>query len=347
MPRTGAAGCERTGDGRPDQLLWLNRLETEHDNIRAALTWSPQQEEIDAGLQLAGTLWLFWELRSHLTEGSSWLTRLLDAASGRPVAISSRAKALVGAGSLALRLGDPATARSFLEEGVALYRTIGDRHQVAHGLNNLGNVALEQGDLAAARPLYEESLAIKREVGDEATAPATLNNLAILTAVQGDYEAARTLHAECLAIRRERRDLLGVASSLFNLGKVIQSLGDDTQAIDHFRESLVLSSELGERRVLARCLEGIAYVAGAHGRTEPAVRLFAAPTALREAIHSPLLPPEDSRLERSLAGRLRAHPCHGSTATTRAGCLDAETPATPARLVVPWSPSGDGQADTP
>ena len=95
------------------------------------------------------------------------MTRLLDEASGRPIAISSRAKALHGAGSLALRVGDPAAARSLLEERVACYRAIGDRHQVGHGLNNLGNVALEQGELAAARPLYEESLAIKREFGEE------------------------------------------------------------------------------------------------------------------------------------------------------------------------------------
>jgi hypothetical protein len=83
---------------------------------------------------------------------------------------------------------------------------------------------------------------------------------------------------------------------------VVQLQGDDGRAAGYFRESLVLSNEMGERRLLAWCLEGIGYLAGARGLTEPAVRLFAAATDVREAIRSPLLPPEDSRLEQTLSG---------------------------------------------
>jgi non-specific serine/threonine protein kinase len=289
-------------EGRPDQLHWLNRLETEHDNIRAALAWSMERDDIEAGLLLAGELWLFWEFRGHLAEGSAWLTELLKRASRKPIAMSSRAHALLGAGSLTLRLGDLATARSLLEDSITCYRVTGDQRQVANELNNLGNVLLEQGDIAAARPLYEEALVIKRGLGEEATIPATLNNLAIVAALQADYAAAHRLNTECLALRREQRDRVGIASTLFNLGRVVQLQGDDGQAAGYFRESLVLSNEMGERRIVAWCLEGIGYVAGARGLTEPAVRLFAAATAVREAIRSPLLPPEDSRLEQTLSG---------------------------------------------
>jgi non-specific serine/threonine protein kinase len=289
-------------EGRPDQLLWLNRLEMEHDNLRAALTWSMERDEIEAGLLLAGELWLFWEFRGHIAEGSTWLTEMLNRASRTSIAPSGRAKALVGAGSLALRLGDLVTARSLLEDGIACHRATGDQRQVANGLNNLGNVLLEQGDVAAARPLYEEALSIKRELGDESTISSTINNLAIVAALQSDYAAAHRLNMECLALRREQRDRLGIASTLFNLGRVVQIQGDDVQAAGYFRESLVLSSEMGERRIVAWCLEGIGYVAGEHGLMEPAVRLFAAATAVRHAIRSPLLPPEDSRLEQTLTG---------------------------------------------
>ena len=142
-----------------DQQLWLERLEAEHDNVRAGLQWScadgDNDERLLLGLRMAGALRQFWSIRGYLVEGRGWLeqARLLDVTAAPGV----RAKALNGAGVLAVRQGDFPAARSFLQESLAIARDLADRQSVASSLNNLGNAVLGEGDLAAARRLFEGS----------------------------------------------------------------------------------------------------------------------------------------------------------------------------------------------
>src|SRR5262249_37450297 len=132
-----------------DQQIWLDRLESEHDNVRAALAWSLSRDGIASdGLRLAGAVSWFWYIRGYPVEGYRWLTELLSvvpAAQAAPV----RAKALDGACYLALEQSDFPAVWSQCEESLAIYRTIGDRAGISRALNIMGTAALDQGDYSA------------------------------------------------------------------------------------------------------------------------------------------------------------------------------------------------------
>jgi predicted ATPase/DNA-binding SARP family transcriptional activator len=262
------------------QVEWLERLETEHDNLRAALAFSRSDVGLrmsdlpssEMGLRLAGALWRFWSVRGYLTEGRD---RLAQALASAPEASASRAKALEKAGSLAYRQADYRAARSLQEESLAIRRELGDRAGIAASLRNLGLVAYSQGDYGVARALQEESLAIGRELGNRRGIAASLNCLGVLIAhQQGDYGAARLLYEASLAIRRELGDRVGIADSLRNLGSVAYQQGDYGAARSLFEESLQVRRELGDRLGIAGSLHDLGLVAYQQGDYGVARSLF-------------------------------------------------------------------------
>ena len=141
--------------------MWLERLEAEHDNLRAALRWAEARGDVEVGLRLAGALCQFWLARSYLYEGRERLARIVRLAQTSTYT-AARAKVLAGAGHLAQNQGDYATARARFETSLALWREIGDKRGIATALNDLGWVAWRQGDYTVARALSEESLALWR-----------------------------------------------------------------------------------------------------------------------------------------------------------------------------------------
>src|SRR5207248_348124 len=167
-----------------EQQTWLDRLEEEHDNLRAALDWAQNKAGGEAaprlGLRLAAALEPFWERRGHWSEGRMQLASAVVA--GRTGARgkagrAALARALARGARLAWRQGDYAASRTLAEEGATLGRAVGDHATLASALNSLGNVAARQGNYAEAGTLYAESLALKRELGDRAGIAATLANL--------------------------------------------------------------------------------------------------------------------------------------------------------------------------
>jgi non-specific serine/threonine protein kinase len=318
-----------------DQDAWLDILEIEHGNMRAALAWSAATEGYaEPGLRLAVALWWYWLVRGHLGEGRDWLSRLL-AAGPRGQTSPTRANALTGAGELARHQGDYAAARTLHEEGLALQRELGDRRGVATSLINLGGVAYDQGDYAAARALLQESLAAFRELGDPRGIATSLHNLGELASKQGDdsvaqalYEeslamwrdqgdrwgiatsltclgkvsfergdhpAARALAEESLAIQRELGDRPGIATSLCDLGRVAREQKDLLGARRLLNESLTIRWELGDRPGIADSLEGLACVASAAGGPGRAARIWGMAERLRDEIGSALPPRERPR----------------------------------------------------
>ena len=157
------------------QVAWLHRLETEHENLRAALQWALGTGEAELAVRLASALAWFWEQRSYLSEGRQWLATAL--ALPHAVAPAVRAKALVGAGLLAFRQGDYAHATSLSEASLARYRELGDQQGMAGALANLGTVATEHRDYARARALLEESLELSRTLEDDEGIARALNHL--------------------------------------------------------------------------------------------------------------------------------------------------------------------------
>ncbi len=243
-----------------EQGVWVKRLETEHDNLRAALDLCKAQEGgANKGLRLAGILWRFWEIHGYFREGRERLAQALSLAGTSDQ--KSRAKALIGAGLLAYRQGDYTSAGSLAEESLAITRELGEKRGIASSLNNLGLVAWTQGDYVAANAFYQESLAIRRELGDKQGIASSLNNLGLVASAQGDYAAANALYQESLAIRRELGDKQGIASSLNNLGLVASAQGDYAAANELYQESLAILREQGDKLRIAYSLNNLGLVA--------------------------------------------------------------------------------------
>lgn len=241
------------------QLGWLDRLELEHNNLRAVLRYALDSGDAETALQLSGALWKFWLTHGHLTEGRRWLMEALKSeVTGQDAMLTN---ALNGAGNLACASGDFHVAQPLYERSLEIRRRQGDRPGIAGSLNNLALTANSQCDYARVMALHEESLAIKREMGDKWGIASSLGNLGIAMADQGDYASARKLHEESLEIRRELEDSLGVALSLLNLGIVVltEEIARErpenlASAQSLFDESLAIRRELADRPGIAECL---------------------------------------------------------------------------------------------
>lgn len=244
------------------QKRWLNRLEMEHDNLRAALYGWQADASGDAmvGLRLAAALWRFWMIRGYLSEGRKWFSDTLsDSRACKQT--KERSNALNGAGILASQQGDYTSARALCEESLTIERELGDKQGMASRLGNLGNVARSQADYVQARSLLEECLAVHQELGDRKGIALSLNNLAIVANYQGDYDAAQALNREALAIRRELGDKAGMADTLTNFGNLAKNQGDYASAHSLYAESLSLREELVDRHGIAASLHGLGAVA--------------------------------------------------------------------------------------
>ena len=266
---------------RADQTRWLDRLEREHGNLRAALGWLADRRETDAGLRLAGALWRFWWRRGHFGEGRAFLDDLL----GQPTAPSgasaaARATVLNGAGVLADCQGDYDRAAALHEESLAISRAIGDQHGVAWALNNLGVVALRQGDEARAVALLEENLAVARAAADQRGIATALVDLGWVANQQGDPARAESLYEQSLALFRDLGDDSSMAGVLNNLGIATLDLGQHDRAEALFRETLVVRRRVGDKQGIAQTLNNLAEVERERGAGDRAETLFAESRAL-------------------------------------------------------------------
>ncbi len=133
---------------KPNQLEWLDRLEIDHDNLRAALSWTVEQGHEEAGLRLSVALRRFWSVRGYLEEGRRWLETALSTCSSLESSI--RARTLHGIGSLALEQGDRRLADRVLQESLALRRALGDKGGMAASLQGLAEVALWEREYVRA-----------------------------------------------------------------------------------------------------------------------------------------------------------------------------------------------------
>lgn len=286
----------------PNQAEWLDRLEHDHDNLRAALRLFMEHREVDSALQMGEALWMFWLMKGHLSEGRERLEAALRSSSALSLL---RARVLRGAGVIAAHQGDHAASRALQDECLTLCRELDDRQGISFSLNDLGGIAYDQGDYGNARSLFEQSLAIKRELGDKLGIAISLEDLGAVAHQQGDYTAAQSLYEQSLVIKRELGDKMGISISLDELGRTAHDRGDHVAARSLFEQSLLIKRDLGYKYGIAICLEGLAAVARAQGSPERAARLFGAAEALRENIRAPLLPADRVSYERDVAATRR------------------------------------------
>jgi tetratricopeptide (TPR) repeat protein len=306
----------------PNQLEWLERLEAEHDNMRAALSWALERKEVEVALRLGGALSWFWSVRGYYGEGRRWLEEAL-AMDGRGSS-EVRAMALAGAGDLASEQGDLERAKEACEEGLALLahgekeaseaklfllsclgfmawqredygratqlfeeelalsRESSDTWWLARSLANVALVYQARADYEGATKLYEESLDLFRERGDKQGLAYGLNNLAMMVYSQGDLARAQKLTEECVALHRELGTRGGVSVGLYNLGWMALLQDDLGRAADLCGESLTLAWDIGMNQIVQGDLEGLACLAGAQGKAERAAQLWGAAQALHE-----------------------------------------------------------------
>ncbi len=305
---------------KADQAAWLDRVATEHDNIRAALQWS-LAEDPEMALDLAGTLWRFWVLRGYVKEGLGWLERTIDAASDSPSTV--RARAMLGAGSMYEAIGDDEAAElrylaglrdwEALDDamGIALAsrhlgnadlgrgryaqaiewyvkaRTLGEQlHDdgvIAGSVSNLGSVAYFQGDYERAEEHWTEAAAFYRASRDSNRLASILNNLAELAALRGDPAAAVTRHEEVLELRHQLADPIGTAQTLVNLGNAIKGTGDLARARVVLEDGLARLRSLGIERDIGACLYNMALLARAEGRTAEAADMAGEALTIKHA----------------------------------------------------------------
>ena len=259
----------------PEQSIWLNRLEAEHDNLRAALTnCQATGASIEVGLGIVGGLLHFWITRGFLKEGRTWAKTLL-AASDPSDATPGRLSALRAAAILARYQTDYAEARTLFEQALAVAQQLGDRPARAAITRELGNVAHGEGDYSTALHCYKESLALCREVGDLQNESAVHGNLGLVAWQQGDPTAGRRHLQACLAIRRELHDEAGIAYALHILADIAWSEGQQDEARSLNDESLRMRRCVGDKWGIAYSLDSLAVIAWREGDPVRARRLFA------------------------------------------------------------------------
>jgi len=266
------------------QSEWLDRLETEHDNLRAALAWCLSDTEgVGSGLELAGALSRFWEIRGYWSEGRRWLEAALAQAEGLRRS-AAHGKALLGAGRLAYAQGEDTGARSLHEESLRIYRELGDKRGIAASLQNLGNVAEARWNPGEAHLRYAQSLEISREIGDRWGIAASLYGLGNVAYDRGEYELAHSLYEESLAIREEIGDKGGIAWALMSLGNVAWRQGEYRKARSLYEESLTIYRELGDKGGIAWALNNLGHVAHIEGEDAAARSLHEESLAIRQEI---------------------------------------------------------------
>jgi predicted ATPase len=258
---------------------WLDRLEAEHDNNRAAMDRFEAWGDVQSALRLAASLYRFWYMRGHLAEGSRRLENLLRA-DERPT--TARANALNGASVMASNTGDLATAKLRAEDALDLHRRLGDAWGAAYAVFMLGVIASEEGDFETASRLMEESIGRFRELGDEHYTLVSIDNLAWTSSQLGDLERAKALHEEELPLARAAGNERTEAMALGGLAGIALDEGRADDALPRLKGSLPIWHGLGDVQMVARELRRFARGLALSGRAEAATLFLSSSEVLRE-----------------------------------------------------------------
>ncbi len=234
----------------PLLVAWLERLEREHDNLRAALQWALEGGSAEVALRLGIALERFWVVRGQRNEGLAFLQRALAGSAG--VAADVRAKALLAAARLAFNQSNYDQGEILAQESLALFRGLGDRRGIALSLNRLGVAAWRRGDFRSARVLLEEDLTLFREMGDRDRVAWSLFMHGLLDNKQGEYAGACSRFEESLALFRELGNKRGIAASLTQLaGTLFVSQGNQDMIYPLLEQGLSLDREVGDKEGMA------------------------------------------------------------------------------------------------
>jgi len=267
-----------------EQLVWFERVETEIDNIRAAMYWSMADAHTkdsktgawrqETGLRVIGALVWFWH-RSYARETSERLKQMLTM-TDKPTL--GRARALYSLGFLYWTVNNFSEARRSLEEALTISRKLDDRLTLARSLGYLGAVAAAEGDYALTQSLLEESLNVARELGPVGRKAASwaLAFLGDVHFAQRDYAGSKKLYEEAVALTKESHEKNMLGLMIRRLGYVALKQFDNTRATEYFKESLKLNQEVGHSVGICASLTALANLALAQGKSSSAAQLYGA-----------------------------------------------------------------------
>lgn len=283
-----------------DGAAWEDRLEREHDGLRAAFSWFLDHERGAEAVQLAADLWMFQEDRGHADEARDWLARALVAPGAERHTVT-QARALYGAGILAFRKLDEDTARRSFEECLAIATERDHVNLIVRATTGMARIALRRGDTQEVRRRSQEALAVARARGEKADAFTPLHMLAAAARVEGDFRQAKKYYRESLALNRELERPDGVAGELGNLGALEVLEGNIADAVPLIRESLEIAYKRGDLYLAPYGLVWLGRVALAEGEPARAATLFAAARAQFDATGLAMDPDEAPEYEKGLA----------------------------------------------
>jgi predicted ATPase/DNA-binding CsgD family transcriptional regulator/transcriptional regulator with XRE-family HTH domain len=304
------------------QVEWLEILERENANLRAALAWALANDVEIAG-RLGWALWPFWNIRNRQREGRRWMEPVLARREELPLPL--RARANMAAAAMAYGQGGDEAVEQVARELMEISRRVGrDPHAEAYAHTGFGLVATARGDFEAATEHLEEALPLLQESGEEGMAAQAHTWLGMVLLLQGDHERAEQRFEESLALGRRIGDRLSIYQALFNLGQLALSRADYDLAASRFLEGIVPAEEMGDQVNIALFVEGLAAVAGAQGHDERSARLFGAAEVIIEAtgvLRYKDYQPNSSLYERTVAAvrsRLGEEAFEGARAEGRA-----------------------------
>ena len=322
----------------PAQLTAMDRLEAEHDNLRAALAWSletptpepagpasqasradpaGQGERAVIGLRLVTALIPFWYQHGHATEGRRWLQRAMDLAStdgGAPLA-----KVAHGLGVLLDQQGEADAARRMFERSLAIWRELGDREEEARDLNSLGIVHRHLGEIDTGRAFLEEAIALNREIGSPLRLAAALANMGQLESAAGRFDRAIEVVQEALMLDQRHGDPFGVAVDRHTLALASLRAGRPREARDLICDMFDYVASSGNTSILINTLELAGVIAAALDDPLLTARLFGAATAVRQESGMLISEPEAAMIEEHLAPARAAVPPQDWNAELAAG----------------------------
>lgn len=266
-----------------DQASWMLRLDPEHDNFRAALSWLLDQSDAERGLRLVGALSWFWNIRGYFLESRTWAQAFLNLppASERS---SWRARALGTIAYSLYFLGDYTQARVFGDEALEINNETGDREGRARILIPLIITAFDSGDEQRHSQLSEDLLTTARDLGDQENVARALIRLGLGAMRHGESQRAVALYSESLEMAERLQNRATIGLALASLGDVYFQDGDLTRAAVAYRNSLAAYLDMQYARPIAHGLERLASVAFANGQAARSVRLYAAAAARCDAI---------------------------------------------------------------
>jgi predicted ATPase/DNA-binding CsgD family transcriptional regulator len=323
----------------PEQRIWLDTLEAERDNLRAALEWSLSPDgDSTLALRLTGALAWYWYNRSHLDEARRWLAQALARETTPSLA---RVKALAGAGRLAHIQQRSAEARPPLQECLALARALGDRWWTAWALHLLGRVHYFDGDAHTARAFGQESLAVSLEIEDAWLEGWALHLLGLASQIEADYPTARRFLEASMVIRRRIQFHEGISTLDTLLGLIDFAEGDYAAVVVRLRESVDLLWRLDDGWLKGNLIAQYLALSVRLGQPQRGARLWGALTALSEAVSVRPIPLfeailwpalEQARRELDAAAFTAAHEIGRRMVSdeVRAELLDIEVPASAA-----------------